>query len=61
MLSETWIWVDQLRTTLENIGTTPCEIPQELHKLCQDIQGLFGFTLFPMGMVAMLVFIWIFF
>ncbi len=38
MFNETWKWAGQFRTTLKNIGIMPYEIPQELAKLCADVQ-----------------------
>lgn len=38
MFNETWKWAGQFRTTLKNIGIMPYEIPQELVKLCADVQ-----------------------
>jgi Fic-DOC domain mobile mystery protein B len=38
MFNETWIWAGEFRKTLKNIGIMPNEIPQELIKLCADVQ-----------------------
>lgn len=38
MFNETWAWAGEFRKTLKNIGIMPYEIPQELTKLCADVQ-----------------------
>lgn len=38
MFNATWKWAGQFRTTLKNIGVMPYEVPQELVKLCADVQ-----------------------
>lgn len=37
MFNETWTWAGNFRKTIKNIGIAPYDIPQELGKLCADV------------------------
>lgn len=52
MFNETWRWAGQFRTTLKNIGIMPYEIPQELVKLCADVQMQIDHGVMPFDEIA---------
>jgi Fic-DOC domain mobile mystery protein B len=52
MFNETWTWAGQFRKTLKNIGITPYDIPQELAKLCADVELQIDFASLPFDEIA---------
>ncbi len=52
MFGETWRWAGQFRKTLKNIGEPAHEIPQELLKLCGDVQAQLDYRSSPLEEIA---------
>ena len=52
MFNETWTWAGEFRKTLKNIGIMPYEIPQELSKLCADVQMQIDCACIPFDEIA---------